>query len=64
MSTSEYKTYKMMFVIDTTVSLLPDINIEQLSDYQLFSILYQQAIVQAKEEVNENNVTTWFEHVE
>jgi hypothetical protein len=64
MSTSEYKTYKMMFVIDTTVSLPPDINIEQLSDYQLFNILYQQAIVQAKEEVNENNVTTWFEHVE
>ena len=54
----------MMFVIDTTVSLPPDINIEQLSDYQLFNILYQQAIVQAKEEVNENNVTTWFEHVE
>lgn len=64
MSTSEYKTYKMMFVIDTTVSLPPDINIKQLSDYQLFNILYQQAIVQAKEEVNENNVTTWFEHVE
>lgn len=64
MSTLEYKTYKMMFVIDTTVSLPPDINIEQLPDYQLFNILYQQAIVQAKQEVNENNVTTWFEHVE
>jgi hypothetical protein len=52
------KTYNMMFVVDTTITIQSE---EELTDAELFTKLYAQAIEQLHQKVSEDNVTTWFE---
>lgn len=58
--TKKNKTFQMMFVMDTSITL-PASAVEGLSDKELFDILYKEAVQEARSKLSEDHVTTWYE---
>ena len=58
--TNKNKTFQMMFVIDTSITL-PTKVVESLTDKELFDILYKEAVQEARSKLSEDHVTTWYE---
>lgn len=58
--TNKNKTFQMMFVIDTSITLPTNV-IESLTDKELFDILYKEAVQEARSKLSEDHVTTWYE---
>lgn len=58
--TNKNKTFQMMFVIDTSLTLPTNV-VESLTDKELFDILYKEAVQEARSKLSEDHVTTWYE---
>ena len=58
--TKKNKTFQMMFVIDTSITLSATV-VEELSDKELFDILYKEAVQEARSKLSEDHVMTWYE---
>lgn len=58
--TNKNKTFQMMFVIDTSITLPTNV-VESLTDKELFDILYKEAVQEARSKLSEDHVTTWYE---
>ena len=58
--TNKNKTFQMMFVIDTSITLPTNV-VESLTDKELFDILYKEAVQEARSKLSEDHVMTWYE---